>query len=237
MNQMKPDVILVSDQSEQLATTCRFLCRCQVNVLCVENICEARAGLLLHSPAFLLLDFDIDGAYYLLQEIAYKDSFSPTYIMVAAPFSSGEERAAMFRRGADACVEKPINAEEILAIMEAVRRREERTIHHSSNHDRIQIKYKELVIDALHRSVTMRGTPIVLTRKEYDILYTLATHIGNVMTKEEIYTTVWKDNYTPKMTNVSDQISSLRRKLGLSSKDTGYIQTVIGVGYRFGTLM
>lgn len=83
----------------------------------------------------------------------------------------------------------------------------------------------------------MRGIPIVLTRKEYDILYTLATHIGNVMTKEEIYTAVWKDDYVPKMTNVPDQISSLRRKLGLSRKDTSYIQTVIGIGYRFGTLI
>ena len=74
----------------------------------------------------------------------------------------------------------------------------------------------------------------MLTRKEYDVLHFLAKHIGNVMTKEEIYIAVWKDRYNPKMTHVSDQISSLRHKLGLSSKDTNYIQTVVGVGYRFG---
>ena len=83
----------------------------------------------------------------------------------------------------------------------------------------------------------MRDELIALTAKEFDVLYFLASHIGTVLTKEKIYNAVWREQYNPKGTHVSDQISSIRQKLGLSSKDMVYIQTVIGVGYRFGTLI
>lgn len=84
------------------------------------------------------------------------------------------------------------------------------------------------------RMVTMRGETVILTRKEYEVLCFLAKKAGTVLTKEEIYCAVWKSSYDPNSTNVADQISSLRFKLGLDRKDTTYIQTVIGVGYRFG---
>lgn len=58
--------------------------------------------------------------------------------------------------------------------------------------------------------------------------------LGTVLTKEEVYRAVWKSSYNPNSTNVEDQISSLRFKLGLKRKDTTYIQTVIGIGCRFG---
>lgn len=99
----------------------------------------------------------------------------------------------------------------------------------------LTIEYKELTINKSSRKVTMRGKAVTLTRKEYEVLCVLANHVGTVITTEEIYRTVWKENYNHKNTNVSDQISSLRFKLGLSSKDSTYIHTVIGVGYRFGT--
>lgn len=80
----------------------------------------------------------------------------------------------------------------------------------------------------------MRGKPVSLTHKEYEVLCFLADHAGVALTKEEIFRAVWKSSYAPNSTNVADQISSLRCKLGLDRKDITYIQTVIGVGYRFG---
>ena len=69
-------------------------------------------------------------------------------------------------------------------------------------------------------TVTMRGEPVSLTRKEYQVLSLLADHAGTILTKEEIYRAVWRAEYEPKSTNVSDQISSLQSKLGLVGTPT-----------------
>lgn len=123
----------------------------------------------------------------------------------------------------------------MLAIIGGVLQRRQRNVQLHSNIPRLYIKYKELTIDIPRRKVTMCGKSVLLTRKEFDVLCFLANRTGIVLTKEEIYTAVWKTRYDSKSTHVSDQISSLRRKLGLNSRDANYIQTVIGVGYRFGT--
>ena len=225
---MKKTLMLVSEKSKHLTEVYNVLCRAQMDVVHIDNICEAKAGLAMHSPAFVLLDFDIIGAAFLLDEIAF-GQFSPRpHIMIAAEYRDGNDRAAMLKRGADHCVDSPINTREVLAVIYSVLRR---------NRQAYTIEHKELIINTSRRTVTMRGDPVALTRKEYEVLCALAHHAGSILTKEEIYRAVWKDSYDPKSTNVSDQISSLSSKLGLSSKDSAYIQTIIGIGYKFGGSM
>ena len=232
---MKPDIILVSHQSEQITKLCNFLRYSKINVLHVGNTHDAKAGLALHSPAFLLLDIDMFGADCLLSEIVNGDITPSPYIIAASTLFDSKERTAMFRQGADVCIEKPIEEEEVLAIIGVVLQRRQRNVQLHSNIPRPYIKYKELTIDVPRWKVTMCGNSVSLTRKEFEVLCFLANRVGTVLTKEEIYTAVWKTRYDSKSTHVSDQISSPRRKLGLNSRDVNYIQTVIGVGYRFGT--
>lgn len=219
--------MLVSGMSKDLKEVYSALRCSKIDVIRTESIADAKAGLTTHSPAFILLDFDIKGAKFLLNEIATGYWFPRPYVMVATSCISGSNRAEMLRMGADICVDWPINVEEVLAVIHAVRRRD-RSLP--------DIEYKELSINTTSRAVTMRKELVTLTRKEYEVLLILASHIGAVLTKEEIHRAVWKTGYNPKSTNVSDQISSLRLKLGLDSKDTIYIQTVVGIGYRFGNI-
>ena len=79
----------------------------------------------------------------------------------------------------------------------------------------------------------MRNQPVYLTVKEFDILHLLASYPGIVFTKSQIYERVWQGDFKFATTSVSDQISSLRHKLGLNARDGRYIQTVFGLGYRF----
>jgi DNA-binding response OmpR family regulator len=227
VNHMKKELMLVSGMSKHLKEVFSALQCSKINVTHTESVAGAKAGLATHSPAFILLDFDIKGANSLLNEFAFGQYIPQPYIMVAATYSDGNDRADMFKRGADYCIDKPINAHEVSAIIDAVLRRDKR-IH--------TIEYKEMAINMSCRTVTMRGETVILTRKEYEVLCFLAKNAGTVLTKEEIYCAVWKSSYDPNSTNVADQISSLRFKLGLDRKDTTYIQTVIGVGYRFGEL-
>lgn len=221
-------MMLVSEKTKHLTEIYNLLCRTPIDVVHIDNICEVKAGLAMHSPAFILLDFDIKGAAFLLDDIAFGQFNPRPYIMIAATYADGNDRAAMLKRGADHCVDNPINTREVLAVIYSVLRR---------NRQAHTIEHKELIINTSRRTVTMRGEPVALTRKEYEVLCVLAHHAGSILTKEEIYRAVWKDSYDPKSTNVSDQISSLRSKLGLSSKDSAYIQTIIGIGYKFGGSM
>lgn len=218
--------MLISGMSQHLMEVYNALRLSKITVTHAENAHDANAGLVIHSPAFVLLDFGIKGADFLLSEIAFGPHVPRPYIMVAAVYANGNDRAAMLKRGADHCVDSPINAHEVLAVVNAVLRRRSKQAH--------IFRYKDMAINKSCRMVTMREKAVTLTRKEYQVLCFLADHAGTILTKEEIYRAVWDAEYDPKSTNISDQIYSLRCKLGLSSKDTDYIRTVIGVGYCFG---
>lgn len=79
----------------------------------------------------------------------------------------------------------------------------------------------------------MQEQTINLTPKEFELLYLLANNPGVTFSKEQIYFHVWKIQDDMGVSTVTDHISSLRRKLGIHSRDNDYIQTVFGVGYRF----
>lgn len=222
---MKKYLILVSENSKHITRTCEILHCSEVDVTCVNNMDDAKAGLKIHSPAFVLLDFNIKGSKFLLYEIASGQWLPRPYVMVASDYANGNDRAEMLRLGADICIERPINVEEVLAVIHAVRRRYRRLP---------VIEYEDLTINTARRAVTMRGKQVALTNKEYEVLCVLANHVGIVLSKEEIFRTVWKCSYDPNSTNVAEQVSSLRFKLGLDRRDNTYIQTVIGIGYRFG---
>lgn len=224
---MRQTTILLASCAENISAVHNKLRDYGMTIFRAKDIGSIKVGLALHSPTFVLLDFDITGANSLLNEIAFGQYIPQPYIIIAAAYADGNDRAAMLRRGADYCIDNPINAHEALAVIDTVLRR---------NRQRDTIEYKELTINTSRQSVTMRGVPVILTRKEYQVLSLLVGHAGMILAKEEIYRAVWKTEYDPKSTNVSDQISSPRSKLGPSSKDKDYIRTVIGVGYCFGNI-
>lgn len=224
---MNKNLMIVTGTSGCPIEAQNILKQSKINVICAKDFSEAKAGLFTYSPAFVLVNYNIKEFNSLFMQISSSQIDPRPYIMVAGVCKNGDERASMLKRGADHCVDYPINANEIAAVIESVFRR-------SANQS--TVRYKELAIHMSTRTVTMKGEPVALTRREYDVLCVLAAHVGAVVKKEEIYHSVWRCDYTPKNTNVSDQISSLRAKLGLNGKDSTYIRTVIGVGYTFGAI-
>ena len=234
---MKQDIVIVAHCTERFENVYTALLNNKMKVTHFGNTDDAKARLIVNSPAFVLLDYEIEGGDFFLKEIMNRYLWPRPFIIVSANFLDGKARAAMLRRGADACVDRPVIAGEVIAVIESVLRRGKQNAWNYRGVLESCIEYKELKIDPLRHQVTMRRKAVELTAKEFDVLYYLAGHCGMVLTKKEIFEAVWKNEYNPQSTNVSDQISSLRQKLGLSSKDTTYIQTVIGVGYRYGVLI
>lgn len=101
--------------------------------------------------------------------------------MISAEYADGNDRAAMLKHGADYCTDNPINAHEVLAVIGTVLRR---------NRQKNLIEFKELTINLSRKIVTMRGEPVALTRKEYEVLCLLAKHAGTIFTKQRTYVLV-----------------------------------------------
>ena len=93
---------------------------------------------------------------------------------------------------------------------------------------------ESLNIDYFTRTITdSKGDKIHLTAKEFDLLYFLSSHKGQVFTKEQIYENVWGYDNVPDASNLSSFIRKLRLKIEPYPDNPRYIITVWGVGYKF----
>lgn len=91
-----------------------------------------------------------------------------------------------------------------------------------------------LNIDHFTRTVTdTKGNKILLTAKEFDLLYFLSSHKGQVFTKEQIYENVWGYDNAPDARNLTSFIRKLRLKIEPHPDNPRYIITVWGAGYKF----
>lgn len=91
----------------------------------------------------------------------------------------------------------------------------------------------ELTVDLSKRSVVMGNTEVMLTNREFEILYLLASSPGRVFSKEQIYDLVWEEPYSGDYNIVMSHIRNIREKIEDNPSKPFYIQTVWGVGYRF----
>lgn len=231
---VKQDIMLVCLQTENLNELQSALEQSKMLVTQLDGTQNAILSMVQHSPAFLLLDFDVENAANLLQEISNSLFFRPPpYIVIAAAFSEGHGRATMFDLGADACIEKPIDPAEVVSLIHAVLRREHKIVRLNIGRLLPCIEHKDLAIDPTRRIVTMRNVPIALSPKEFDILLLLAEHAGTILSPEAIYEAIWKADYRFANNCIIDNIHSIRKKLGLNSRDSQYIETIHRIGYRF----
>lgn len=95
------------------------------------------------------------------------------------------------------------------------------------------IQTGELIVDLSKRSVITGNTEVMLTNREFEILYLLASSPGRVFSKEQIYDLVWKEPYSGDYNIVMSHIRNIREKIEDNPSKPIYIQTVWGVGYRF----
>ena len=131
-----------------------------------------------------------------------------------------------FEVGADDYVTKPFVNEELVARVKAHLRREER-IEKKNNNNVIEIG--EIKLNKESFEVYKNGNLITLSTKEFELLSYLMENAGIVLSKEQIYQSVWKNNYGD-IGTVAVNIKSLRNKLDTEEK---YIKTIWGMGYKF----
>lgn len=182
------------------------------------------------SYSLIILDVmlpDIDG-FQILQKIRDKSNI-PVLMLTAK--SSEEDKVFGLRLGADDYLTKPFGINELLARVNSLIRRYTTLNPFTADIDSISLK--DMVIDKLNRTVTVKDIPVLLTGKEFDLLLFLASNKGQVFTKKQIYSQVWEEEYAFDDSNIMSFISKLRKKIEPDPDHPFYILTVRGVGYRF----
>ena len=182
------------------------------------------------SYSLIILDVmlpDIDG-FQILQKI--RDTSNIPVLMLTAK-SSEEDKVFGLRLGADDYLTKPFGINELLARVNSLIRRYTTINPFTADIDSISLK--DMVIDKLNRTVTVKDIPVLLTGKEFDLLLFLASNKGRVFTKKQIYSQVWEEEYAFDDSNIMSFISKLRKKIEPDPDHPFYILTVRGVGYRF----
>ncbi|MEU0155946.1 response regulator transcription factor [Micromonospora fulviviridis] len=177
-------------------------------------------------PDLVVLDLglpDLDGGELLRMLRAV----SPVPVIVATARDDEAEIVRMLDAGADDYLVKPFTAAQLDARVRAVLRRSAG----DPATDPVLV-VGGLRIDPRARLVTLDDAPVELTPREFDLLHHLAGRPGQVVTKRELLTEVWRIPYGGADKTVDVHLSWLRRKLGESAQEPRYLHTVRGVGVR-----
>jgi DNA-binding response OmpR family regulator len=143
-------------------------------------------------------------------------------IVLGRSDSDAVDRVRAFAGGCDDYLARPFHYEELLARIRAVLRR-------VSPPERDHLEVGGLAIDRAARRVLVRGVPVILAAKEYDLLVKLAGDPARVFTKEELLREVWGFRSLGRTRTLDSHASRLRRKLSAAGGD--FVRNVWGVGY------
>lgn len=152
-------------------------------------------------------------------------------ILVLSAKADASERTAALQAGANAYLEKPYDLNEVLAQARSLINL--CTASPALINQRYTLAFgTELIIDPTYWRVTLNGEQIELTHKEFLLLYCLASHRGQVLSKEQLYSHVWHNDSEINIdATIKTHIKVLQQKLSPSGETL--IETVRGVGYRF----
>jgi DNA-binding response OmpR family regulator len=142
-----------------------------------------------------------------------------------------EDRIVGLGLGADDYVVKPFSPRELAARVGAVLRRTGEATEPASGG---ALVIDDLRIDPATREVTVRDEPVTLTAREFDLLRHMASHPRRVFTRDQLMEAVWGYAFSADTSTVTVHVRRLREKLEADPARPRYLQTVWGIGYRFG---
>lgn len=189
----------------------------------------AREGLTMaarEAPALLVLDLglpDADGLS-VLRELR---GWSPVPVLILSVRADEAGKVEALDAGAQDYVVKPFGVKEFLARVRGLLRDRGTDVVPSV------LSIGPLQIDAADHSAEMDGLPLHLTRREFDLLWMLASHRGRLVTQDMILRSIWGPAHAEDSQYLRVYIRQLRQKLGDDAANPRFIETEPGLGYRF----
>jgi len=195
-------------------------------VLEAENAAEALKTSTFRPPDIIILDLnlpDLHGAE-VLERIR---SWSNVPVIILSVVTREDDKVRLLQAGADDYVVKPFGMGELLARCEAALRRYFKTATESP-----VVAAGPLSVDLVTRTVSLNQSPLRLTRKEYRLLHILATHVGLVVTHNQLLKEIWTGNQRDNIQYLRILVRKLRQKIESDPNHPRLLITESGVGYR-----
>lgn len=185
-----------------------------------------------NAPAAVILDLMLPGmaGEEVLGQLKAVDQ--NIAVVITSAKENVDTRITLLKQGADDYMTKPFDTGELLARLEAVLRRSKSGQAGVCRHSKPPLHYKDLTMYPEEFTAFIGESEIPLTRREYLILELLMENPGKVFTKNNIYESVWNEEYFGEDNAVNVHISNIRQKLSKLHPNETYIQTVWGIGFK-----
>nr|WP_068891689.1 response regulator transcription factor [Pedobacter panaciterrae] len=226
MSTVKQKILIVDDEPDILELIEYNLKKEGYQVFLANNGQEGITIAKKVHPDLIILDImmpKMDGieACRLMRAIP---EFKNTFMVFLTARSEEYSEIAGFNVGADDYIAKPIKPRALVSRINAILRRNASGDEVSDN----KVEIGDLVIDREAYLVFQNGKKVILAKKEFELLYLLASKPGKVYTRESILKNIWEDSVVVTNRTIDVHIRKLREKLGET-----YVATVKGVGYKF----
>jgi two-component system, OmpR family, KDP operon response regulator KdpE len=177
-------------------------------------------------PDLIILDLalpDLHGA----EVLERLRSWSNVPVIILSVVANENEKVRLLQAGADDYVVKPFGMGELLARSDAALRR-----YFKSATENPVVVAGPLAVDLVGRTVSLNDSQIRLTRKEYRLLHILATHVGLVVTHDQLLKDIWSGNQRDNIQYLRILVRKLRQKIETDPNRPRLLVTESGVGYR-----
>lgn len=225
---MPGDTILVVDDERNIVDLVRmYLEQEGFRVQSANDGGKALAMIDRQRPALVILDLMLPGVdgWEVCRRLRANASTADLPILMLTARDDDVDKIVGLELGADDYMTKPFNPRVLTAQVKALLRRATRPAASGAR----PVQVGDLHIDPARREVTVRGRPVELRSKEFDVLLTLAEHRGMVLTREQLLDLVWGFDFYGQTRTVDVHIAHLRHKLGECNVK---IETVWGIGYK-----
>lgn len=193
------------------------------------NIAEAIDKLSLYSYDIVLLDIGLpDGEGFEILKLLKTQRKNEAVLIISA-CNSLDDKIKGLNIGADDYIIKPFHLAELKARVMATYRRK---TANSNN----EIVFNEITVNLLARTVVVNKIPIILTRKEFELLIYFLSNKGKVISKTAIARHLWGEemDFYNNFDFIYTHVKNLRKKL-LDASSNDYLKSVYGIGYKFST--
>ncbi len=219
---MKHRILLVDDEPDILEFIRYNLTREGYEVYTAENGKVALEIAQKQKPHLILLDMmmPVMGGIQTCRAIRQNPELKDTMVVFLSALGEEEQQLKGFDVGADDYLTKPIRMKLLVSRVQALLKRIDSA--------ETSAPKSAVMIDTESHTVTCNGEQITLPRKEFALLNLLASSVGKLITREEIYDKIWGEKVVVGDRTIDVHIRKLRQKIGKE-----HIVTVKGVGYRF----
>lgn len=216
-------ILVVDDEPDILEIISYNLIKEGYEILTAKNGIEGLEKAASFKPDLVILDIMMPkmNGIELCKILRSKPEYNDTLIILLTALSDESSQIKGLESGADDYVNKPISPKVLVSRVNAIFRR----IHKEEGK---ALKLGNMVIDPEKFMVVLNGKDVVLAKKEFELLYLLASKPGRVFLRNEILSQVWGSEVIVGDRTIDVHIRKIRQKLGIDC-----ITTVKGVGYKF----